>query len=194
MSVMLAETRADEATAVAEAPRQERKRVVIIGGGFAGLAATRALRRADVDIVLIDRRNHHIFQPLLYQVATAVLSPAEIASPIRPPSAVCFGTEHLWNRRCRDPGGPQYRRARDPASTGNYALVVDRLDLDPGQDLDPELREPLGYPAGQRLRKRRQDPIACVEQNDAGLSWIDAAEVAPQRDLCQMRQGPCQFD
>src|SRR5262249_19791853 len=83
MSVMLAETRADEATAVAEAPRQERKRVVIIGGGLAGLAATRALRRADVDIVLIDRRNHHIFQPLLYQVATAVLSPAEIAAPIR---------------------------------------------------------------------------------------------------------------
>src|SRR5215831_1303923 len=83
MSVMLAETRADEATAIAEAPRQERKRVVIIGAGFAGIAAARALRRADVDVVLIDRRNHHIFQPLLYQVATAILSPAEIAAPIR---------------------------------------------------------------------------------------------------------------
>src|SRR5215472_15967839 len=83
MSVMLAETRADKATAVAEAPRQERKRVVIIGGGFAGIAAARALRRADVDVVLVDRRNHHIFQPLLYQVATAILSPAEIAAPIR---------------------------------------------------------------------------------------------------------------
>src|SRR6516164_4165176 len=83
MNVMLAETRADKATAVAEAPRQERKRVVIIGGGFAGIAATRALRHPDVDVVLINRRNHHIFQPLLYQVATAVLSPAEIAAPIR---------------------------------------------------------------------------------------------------------------
>src|SRR6516225_2184820 len=83
MNVMLAETRADKAIAVAEAPRQEPKRVVIIGGGFAGIAAARALRRADVDVVLIDRRNHHIFQPLLYQVATAVLSPAEIAAPIR---------------------------------------------------------------------------------------------------------------
>ena len=83
MSVMLAETRADEATAIAEAPRQERKRVVIIGAGFAGIAAARALRHADVDVVLVDRRNHHIFQPLLYQVATAVLSPAEIAAPIR---------------------------------------------------------------------------------------------------------------
>src|SRR6201998_3341659 len=83
MSVMLAEIRADEATAVAEAPRRERKRVVIIGGGFAGIAAARALRRADVDVILIARPNHHIFQPLLYQVATAVLSPAEIAAPIR---------------------------------------------------------------------------------------------------------------
>src|SRR5215471_9156696 len=83
MSAMLAETRSDEATAVAEAPHRERKRVVVIGGGFAGIAATRALRRADVDVVMIDRRNHHIFQPLLYQVATAVLSPAEIAAPIR---------------------------------------------------------------------------------------------------------------
>src|SRR5215469_3640532 len=83
MSVMLADTRHDEATTVAEAPCQERKRVVIIGGGFAGIAATRALRRADVDVVLIDCRNHHIFQPLLYQVATAILSPAEIAAPIR---------------------------------------------------------------------------------------------------------------
>jgi NADH dehydrogenase len=56
---------------------------VIVGGGFAGLAAARALRRCDAEIVLIDRRNHHIFQPLLYQVATAVLAPSEIAAPIR---------------------------------------------------------------------------------------------------------------
>jgi NADH:ubiquinone reductase (H+-translocating) len=61
----------------------QRKRVVIVGGGFAGIAAAHALRHADAEVVLIDRRNHHIFQPLLYQVATAVLSPAEIAAPIR---------------------------------------------------------------------------------------------------------------
>src|ERR1700674_2725089 len=82
MSAMLAETRPDEATVV-EAPRRERKRVVIIGGGLAGIAAAHALRHADAEVVLVDRRNHHIFQPLLYQVATAVLSPAEIAAPIR---------------------------------------------------------------------------------------------------------------
>lgn len=58
-------------------------RVVIIGGGFAGLEAMKALRNARADITLLDRRNHHCFQPLLYQVATAALSPAEIAWPIR---------------------------------------------------------------------------------------------------------------
>ena len=57
--------------------------VLIVGGGFAGIACARALRNADVDIVLIDRRNHHLLQPLLYQVATAALSPANIATPIR---------------------------------------------------------------------------------------------------------------
>lgn len=57
--------------------------VVILGGGFAGLHAARALARAPVQVTVIDRRNHHLFQPLLYQVATAALDPSEIASPIR---------------------------------------------------------------------------------------------------------------
>ena len=60
-----------------------RSRVVIVGAGFGGLAATRALRRAPVDVILIDRMNHHVFQPLLYQVATAVLTPGQIGTPIR---------------------------------------------------------------------------------------------------------------
>jgi NADH dehydrogenase len=60
-----------------------RKRVVVIGGGFAGLNAARGLARLPVDVTVIDRRNHHVFQPLLYQVALAVLSPADIAQPIR---------------------------------------------------------------------------------------------------------------
>jgi NADH dehydrogenase len=57
--------------------------VVIIGGGFGGLRAARGLRGAPVDVTILDRRNHHVFQPLLYQVAMAVLSPGDIASPIR---------------------------------------------------------------------------------------------------------------
>ena len=57
--------------------------VVIVGGGFGGLAAARALRNAPVTVTVVDRRNHHLFQPLLYQVATATLSPADIATPIR---------------------------------------------------------------------------------------------------------------
>src|SRR6186997_2161564 len=57
--------------------------VIIIGGGFAGLAAVRRLRKVACDVTIIDRRNHHVFQPLLYQVATAGLSPGDIASPIR---------------------------------------------------------------------------------------------------------------
>ena len=61
----------------------DRTTVIIIGGGFGGLWAAKALANKPVDVMLIDRKNHHVFQPLLYQVATAVLSPGEVASPIR---------------------------------------------------------------------------------------------------------------
>src|SRR5947199_7742704 len=60
-----------------------RHRVVILGGGFGGLSAAQKLKRAQVDVTLIDRRNFHLFQPLLYQVATGSLSPGEIAAPLR---------------------------------------------------------------------------------------------------------------
>ncbi|MCC2643105.1 MAG: ndh [Nitrospira sp.] len=63
--------------------RNPRKQVVIVGGGFGGLAVARALGKVNVDVTLIDRTNHHLFQPLLYQVATAALSPGDIAWPLR---------------------------------------------------------------------------------------------------------------
>jgi NADH dehydrogenase len=65
------------------AGERRRPHVVIVGGGFGGLCAARALRGEDVRVTLIDRKNHHTFQPLLYQVATAALNPSDIASPIR---------------------------------------------------------------------------------------------------------------
>ena len=71
------------AAADRQASSGNRPRVVVIGGGFGGLSAARALARVPVKVLLIDRRNHHVFQPLLYQVATAALSPGDIASPIR---------------------------------------------------------------------------------------------------------------
>jgi NADH dehydrogenase len=64
-------------------PNAGAARVVIVGGGFGGLAAAKALRKASVQVILIDRENHHLFQPLLYQVATSVLAPSQISSPIR---------------------------------------------------------------------------------------------------------------
>src|SRR5215831_15045277 len=60
-----------------------RPRVIVVGGGFGGLTAVKALRNAPVQVLLIDRRNHHVFQPLLYQVATAMLPSGDIATPIR---------------------------------------------------------------------------------------------------------------
>ena len=64
-------------------PTTTKPRVVIVGAGFGGLRAARGLRNAPVDVTVIDRNNHHLFQPLLYQVATAGLSPADICAPIR---------------------------------------------------------------------------------------------------------------
>src|ERR1700681_4867244 len=62
---------------------EPRQRVVIVGAGFGGIEAAKALAKAPVDVTIIDKQNHHCFQPLLYQVATAALSPADVAWPIR---------------------------------------------------------------------------------------------------------------
>src|SRR5438874_4605367 len=74
-----------------------RRRVVIIGGGFGGLNAAQGLGDLPVDVTLVDRKNYHTFQPLLYQVALAVLSPADIAQPIRSILRDCSNTEVLMD-------------------------------------------------------------------------------------------------
>ncbi|HMO25578.1 MAG TPA: FAD-dependent oxidoreductase, partial [Tepidisphaeraceae bacterium] len=79
---MNSENAAGAATDPAGTTRRK-PRVIIVGGGFGGIEAARAIARCDAEVVLIDQRNHHLFQPLLYQVATAALSPADIAAPIR---------------------------------------------------------------------------------------------------------------
>jgi len=66
-----------------QAMSENRPKVVIVGGGFGGLACAKALRRAPADVILLDRTNHHVFQPLLYQVATSVLAPGQISAPLR---------------------------------------------------------------------------------------------------------------
>src|SRR6187200_1676102 len=91
--------------------------VVIIGGGFGGLWAAKALKHAPVRVTLVDRHNHHVFQPLLYQVATAALSPGDIASPIR------------WILR-------RQRNTRVLlAEAQNIDTVARRVDLDHGESL-----------------------------------------------------------
>jgi NADH:ubiquinone reductase (H+-translocating) len=83
MSETLEMSRSREQLATKAEVRHDKPRIVIVGGGFGGIAAAKALRHCDAEVVVIDRRNHHIFQPLLYQVATAVLAPSEVAAPIR---------------------------------------------------------------------------------------------------------------
>ena len=73
-------------------------RVIIVGGGFAGLAAARDLAKAEVEITLIDRHNHHLFQPLLYQVATAALAPETSPLPFAPSSRARPTSRYAWQK------------------------------------------------------------------------------------------------
>ena len=94
--------------------QQTKPRVVIVGAGFGGLLAARTLARYPVQITLVDRQNFHIFQPLLYQVATAGLSPDEIAAPIRwivrSQRSVEVLMSEVWDFRSFAPGGEAGRR------------------------------------------------------------------------------------
>lgn len=104
-----------------------RARVVVVGAGFAGLACVRALARSPVDITLVDRRNYHLFQPLLYQVATAGLSPADIAWPIR---GIVAGQRNVRVEMARVVGVDTARKA--VLTEGGREIPYDRLVLATG--------------------------------------------------------------
>ena len=117
-----------------------RRRIVIVGGGFGGLACARALIGADIDVTVVDKRNYHLFQPLLYQVSTAALSPADVATPIR--SVLARGK----NIRVvlGDVAGVDTEQRRVQLSDGGY-LPFDQLVLATGAVYNyfghPEWRE-----------------------------------------------------
>jgi len=102
----------------------EKQRVVILGGGFGGLNAAQQLKRAPVDVILIDRRNFHLFQPLLYQVATGSLSPGEIAAPLRGVLSKQKNAQVLLGEAADiDPDGKRVI-LRDGATIGYDSLIV----------------------------------------------------------------------
>src|ERR1700751_3392937 len=101
-----------------------RHRVVILGGGFAGLNAAQKLKRAPVDVTVIDRRNFHLFQPLLYQVATGSLSPGEIAAPIRAVLSKQRNTRVLLGEAAEIDPQAKHILLRDGAVVESDSLIV----------------------------------------------------------------------
>ena len=144
-----------------------RHRVVIVGGGFGGIQAARRLRRAPVDVTLIDRRNFHLFQPLLYQVAAGAVSAAEIAQPLRsifrrqPNVSVILG--EVYARRSRAPPRAD-RRCRRRARGGSV------------RHADRRRRLPL-----RLLRPRRVAPVRTRDQDARGRARHSPADPARLR-------------
>ncbi|HTR77124.1 MAG TPA: NAD(P)/FAD-dependent oxidoreductase [Gemmatimonadaceae bacterium] len=109
----------------ATAERLTRPRVVILGGGFGGLYAAQALRHSEVEVVLVDRTNHHLFQPLLYQVATATLAPTDIVAPLRWLVRKQSNTDVVFGEvRAVDSAGKQVHLTDGRTIPYNYAILA----------------------------------------------------------------------
>src|SRR6266446_9135954 len=137
--------------------------VVIVGAGFGGLNAARALRRAPVQVVLVDRNNYHLFQPLLYQVATAGLEPEEIAKPVR---SILRGQKN-FDFRLVDVTRVDFAAKRLETSAG--AIAYDYLVLAPGGEtnffgLDSMQRHGLGLKDIPDAIAIRNHVLTCFEQ------------------------------
>ena len=118
----VAQPRASETPTPAATPAERRKRIVIVGAGFAGVAAARALRHCDAEVVLIDRRNHHIFQPLLYQVATAVARAVRYRRP--DPATRRKAEKPERDARRSDRSGPGFPFGRGVEAPGAGILKI----------------------------------------------------------------------
>lgn len=137
--------------------------VVVVGAGFGGLRVARALRRAPVQVVLLDRNNYHLFQPLLYQVATAGLEPEQIAKPVR---AILRGQKN-FDFRMVDVTGVDFAQRRLDTSAG--PLTYDFLVLAPGGEtnffgLDAMERHGLGLKDIPDAVAIRNHVLTCFEQ------------------------------
>ncbi|HZI39409.1 MAG TPA: NAD(P)/FAD-dependent oxidoreductase [Acidimicrobiia bacterium] len=141
-----------------------RKRVVIVGGGFGGLACARALDGADVDVLLLDSRNYHLFTPLLYQVATALLDPSDIAYPFR---TVFRHSRNVRFRQARVTGVDF--ETRRLAVAGGDTIPYDELVLATGSANayfgNPELAErTIGMKALDEAMRLRNHALSCLER------------------------------
>jgi NADH:ubiquinone reductase (H+-translocating) len=141
-----------------------RPRVVIVGGGFGGLACARALDGADVDVLLLDARNYHLFTPLLYQVATALLDPSDIAYPFR---TVFRRSANVRFRQARVTGVDF--DAKRLTVTGGDTIAYDQLVLATGSANayfgNPELAErTIGMKALDEAMRLRNHVLSCLER------------------------------
>src|SRR5438034_1167475 len=150
-------------TAAAEPRASRRPTVVIVGAGFGGLRAARALRKAPVDVVLLDRHNYHLFQPLLYQVATAGLEPEQIAKPVR---AILRGQQNFEFRMVQVTG---VELAARQVVTDNGPVSYDYLILAVGGEtnyfgMDSILRHGFGLKGVVDAVAIRNHVLRCFER------------------------------
>ena len=152
------------------------ERVVIVGGGFGGLACARALDGADVDVLLLDERNYHLFTPLLYQVATALLDPSDIAYPFR---TVFRRSRNVRFRQARVTGVDF--DARTVSVAGGEPIAYDTLVLATGSANayfgNPELAErTIGMKALDEALRLRNHVLSCLERAAQTTDPVERAE------------------
>jgi NADH dehydrogenase len=168
-----------EGGAVSQNGAGRRHRVLIVGGGFGGLYAARAFRGADVDVTLVDRRNFHLFQPLLYQVATGALAPGEIAQPLR----AVFRRQRnvrvvLGEVREVDLVGGRVRLARGAGESEDLALPYDTLIVAAGARYSY-----FGHDEWQREAPPLKTIEDALELRRRILLAFEAAEAEPDASL-----------